>query len=99
MDPTARVPLGKTKLHVTRLGLGGAPIGQLSEDQGAQTAAAIVQRAYDLGVRYFDTAPLYGRGASERWVGPALATLPRESFVLSTKVGRLIRPVPARRGA
>ncbi len=92
MDPMPRVPLGKTKLQVTRLGLGGAPIGGLADEHADQTAGAIVQRAYELGIRTFDTAPLYGRGASERRVGAALQALPRDSFVLSTKVGRLIRP-------
>src|SRR5437773_3586812 len=92
MDPTARVVLGKTSLQVTRLGLGGAPIGGLAGDGASETARAIVQRAYDLGIRLFDTAPLYGWGASERRMGAALQALPRDSFVLSTKVGRLIRP-------
>jgi D-threo-aldose 1-dehydrogenase len=92
MDPTARVSLGKTRVSVTRLGLGGAPIGQLDEDGADETSRAIVRRAYELGIRMFDTAPLYGRGVSERRVGPALAAFPRDSVVLSTKVGRLIRP-------
>ena len=85
MDPTACVRLGKTKLQVTRFGRGGAPIGGLAGEQADETARAIVQRAYELGIRTFDTAPLYGRGASERRVGAALQTLPRDTFVLSTE--------------
>ena len=100
MDPTARVPLGRSGLTVTRLALGGAPLGgQLSPPDEA-TATAIVGRALDLGLRHFDTAPLYGQGTSERRLGRALGELlgppavPREEIVLATKVGRLLRPQP-----
>ncbi|HEV2121912.1 MAG TPA: aldo/keto reductase, partial [Chloroflexota bacterium] len=91
-DPTRRVPLGKTSLRVTQLSLGGAPIGGLQGDQANETAQDIIMRAYELGIRAFDTAPLYGSGASERRIGRALAQLPREEIVVATKVGRLIRP-------
>lgn len=92
MNPTERVPLGRTKLRVSRLSLGGAPIGQLPAESGEQTTQEIVQRAYALGIRAFDTAPLYGTGNSERWLGAALRQLPRDEIVVATKVGRLIRP-------
>ena len=92
MDPSARVPLGRTSLRVSRLSLGGAPIGGLPEERGKETADAIIRRAYELGIRAFDTAPLYGSGKSERWMGAALRQLPREEIVVATKVGRLIRP-------
>ncbi|MDP6875647.1 MAG: aldo/keto reductase [Alphaproteobacteria bacterium] len=59
-------------------------------------AARIVSAAYEMGIRYFDTAPLYGHGLSERRLGRALPGLPRDSFVLSTKIGRLL--VPAAEG-
>ena len=91
-DPGERVPLGRTKLRVSRLSLGGAPIASLPTESGAETTAAIVQRAYELGIRAFDTAPLYGAGTSERWLGAALRALPRDEIVVATKVGRLIRP-------
>jgi len=91
MDPSQRVPLGSTKLRVSRLSLGGAPIGGLPEESGEETAAAIIQRAYALGIRAFDTAPLYGSGKSERWMGATLRTLPRDEIVVATKVGRLLR--------
>ena len=91
-DPAARVPLGRTRLRVSRLSLGGAPIGGLPGETGEETAAQIIARAYELGIRAFDTAPLYGAGRSERWMGAALRTLPRDEIVVATKVGRLIRP-------
>jgi D-threo-aldose 1-dehydrogenase len=91
LDHAALVPLGRTGLEVTRLGFGGASIGGLFSDVEDGDAIATVHHAWSLGVRYFDTAPLYGYGASERRMGGALADQPRDSFVLSTKVGRLVR--------
>jgi D-threo-aldose 1-dehydrogenase len=74
------------------LGLGCAPLAGLFDAVDDDTARAVVDHAWELGVRYFDTAPAYGSGLSERRVGAALAERPREEFVLSTKVGRLLRP-------
>jgi D-threo-aldose 1-dehydrogenase len=74
-----------------RLGLGCAPIGGLYERVSDDAARAVVDRAWERGVRFFDTAPLYGFGLSERRVGAALRKRPRDEFVLSTKVGRLLR--------
>jgi D-threo-aldose 1-dehydrogenase len=76
---------------VTRLGLGLAPIGGLYAPVSEQQARATVEKAWDLGIRYFDVAPLYGNGLSETRAGAVLRDKPRESFVLSTKVGRLLR--------
>lgn len=90
-----RVRLGRTGLVVTRLGFGGASIGGLFARVDQQEAVSTVRHAWSLGVRYFDTAPLYGYGASERRVGAALADKPRDDFVLSTKVGRLVRETSA----
>jgi D-threo-aldose 1-dehydrogenase len=90
-DPVERVPLGRTGLNVTRLGFGGASIGGLYRAVSDDDARAAVRRAWDLGVRLFDTAPLYGYGASERRVGGELQDEDRDAFVLSTKVGRLVR--------
>jgi D-threo-aldose 1-dehydrogenase len=95
IDHAERVPLGRTELEVTRLGFGGASIGGLFRYVEDDDAIATVRHAWDLGVRYFDTAPLYGYGASERRIGRALADQPRDGFVLSTKVGRLVRDVAA----
>jgi D-threo-aldose 1-dehydrogenase len=92
MNPAERVRLGRTQLHVTRLGLGLAPIGGLYTPVGAAQAAATLDRAWEHGLRYFDTAPLYGYGLSEIRTGAALSKHPRAEFVLSTKVGRLLVP-------
>jgi len=92
-DPTERRQIGQSTVSVTRLGLGGASIGGLFDAVADDDALATVERAWTLGIRYFDTAPLYGYGASERRMGRALAGRPRDSFALSTKVGRLIRPL------
>jgi D-threo-aldose 1-dehydrogenase len=91
MDPTAGVLLGRTGLTVTRLGLGCAPIGGLYEPVSDADAHAVVERAWELGLRLFDTAPLYGSGLSERRLGVALRGCPRAELVLSTKVGRRLR--------
>jgi D-threo-aldose 1-dehydrogenase len=94
-DPTEHRRVGRTSVTVTRLGFGGASIGGLFSAVSDADATATVRRAWDLGIRYFDTAPLYGYGASERRIGAALAVVPREDFTISTKVGRLIRPSDA----
>ena len=77
-----------------RLGLGGAPLGNLyaplSDDEAEQT----IEKGWQLGLRYFDTAPLYGHGLSEVRLGRFLRDQPRDEFVLSTKVGRLLSPDP-----
>jgi D-threo-aldose 1-dehydrogenase len=87
-----RVALGRTGLQVTQLGLGTAPIGGLFQAVSDEQAVATVERAWELGLRFFDTAPLYGHGLSESRLGRALAGKPRDEYVLATKVGRLLRP-------
>ena len=84
--------LGGSGVPVTALGLGAAAIGGLYEEVGEDEAAATVEAAWDAGIRYFDTAPHYGLGLSERRLGAALRTRAREDFVLSTKVGRVLEP-------
>lgn len=74
------------------LGLGTAPLGGLYEAVEDETAHAVVERAWELGLRYFDTAPLYGSGLAERRLGAVLRGKPRDELVVSTKVGRLLRP-------
>jgi D-threo-aldose 1-dehydrogenase len=86
--------IGTTALEVTEISLGGASIGGLYQAVPRDTAETTIEAAWDADVRYFDTAPFYGFGLSERRMGDVLRTKPRESFVLSTKVGRLLRPVP-----
>jgi D-threo-aldose 1-dehydrogenase len=91
MDPLERVALGRTELTVTRVGLGTAPLGGLFQDVADDEARATIDRAWEVGLRLFDTAPLYGHGRSERRLGAALARRSRDDFVLATKVGRLLR--------
>jgi D-threo-aldose 1-dehydrogenase len=91
MNVTETVPIGATGVRVTRLGLGLAPIGGLYSPVSEEQARATVEKAWELGIRYFDVAPLYGNGLSETRAGAVLRDKPRESYTLSTKVGRLLR--------
>jgi D-threo-aldose 1-dehydrogenase len=83
--------IGRTGLQVTPLGFGGAPLGNLFAPVAEADVRGALDTAWSAGCRFFDTAPFYGFGLSERRVGDALRERPREEFVLSTKVGRLIR--------
>ncbi|GIE77228.1 oxidoreductase [Actinoplanes philippinensis] len=74
------------------LGLGGSPLGNFAAAMDGEQADRTLRRAWDRGIRYFDTAPHYGLGLSERRIGAVLRDLPRDEFVISTKVGRLIVP-------
>ena len=87
--------IGRTSVEVGALGFGGGQIGNLYAPVADETAAGAVSAAWDAGVRYFDTAPHYGLGLSERRLGLALAGRPRSEFVVSTKVGRLLVPNPS----
>jgi D-threo-aldose 1-dehydrogenase len=73
-------------------GFGGAPLGNLYRALTDDDAAALIRHAYAAGARYFDTAPHYGQGLSECRLGAALRELPRDTFLLSSKVGRLLTP-------
>src|SRR5215468_7952325 len=90
MDASAPVKLGRSDLVVTRLGLGLAPVGGVYKPVGDEQGVATVDRAWEHGLRLFDTAPLYGYGLSERRTGVALGKRPRDEYVLATKVGRLL---------
>ena len=98
MNPFESVAIGTTGAAVTRLGLGGAGLsGMVLADgiyqgSGFDEALRIIRRAYELGIRHFDTAPLYGMGRSEVRYGSVLGELPRDSFSLSTKVSRRLVP-------
>ncbi len=89
-DPLEEVTLGRTGIRVTRLGFGAATIGGLYRTVSEVDAVATARHAIDIGLRYFDVAPVYGYGNSERRLGAALAALPRDAYTLSTKVGRLL---------
>jgi len=90
-DAAERVRLGPTDVRVTRLGLGTAPLGGLYEAVSEEAARAVVDGAWAAGLRFFDTAPLYGHGLAERRLGAGLRARPRDQVVLATKVGRLLR--------
>jgi D-threo-aldose 1-dehydrogenase len=98
---TAPLPmrrLGRSQLQVTELSLGGAAIGNLFTAVDEEAARATVDAAWNGGIRSFDTAPHYGLGLSERRLGDALRCRPRDEYVISTKVGRLLQPVPPPHG-
>lgn len=84
----------RTGLPLTELGLGCAQFGNLYREMPDATVDEIVDTAWAAGIRLFDTAPHYGLGLSERRLGAALRRYPRDEYVLSTKVGRLLRPNP-----
>jgi D-threo-aldose 1-dehydrogenase len=86
------VELGRTGLRVSELGLGLASVGGMFAAVPERQAVATIDRAWELGVRLFDTAPVYGYGLSEQRAGLALRGRSRDEFVMCTKVGRLIEP-------
>ena len=92
MDPKSTRKLGTSPLSITILGLGSVPLGDNYAPLPDAQADATIATAYDSGIRYFDTAPLYGQGQSEHRFGRILRRLPERDFVLSTKVGRCLVP-------
>jgi D-threo-aldose 1-dehydrogenase len=94
--PTTLRPLGRTGRQVTALGLGGAPLGNNLWEVAEEAALATIDAAWEAGIRYFDVAPQYGHGLAEHRFGHVLREHPRDDYVLSTKVGRLL--VPRRSG-
>ena len=93
-----RRTVGHTQLELSEIGFGAASIGNLYVAIDDEVAASTLRAAWEAGLRYFDTAPHYGLGLSERRLGAALADLPRDEFVVSTKVGRLLIPNPSPKG-
>jgi D-threo-aldose 1-dehydrogenase len=94
MTPLPTRAVGSTGVELSEIGFGAAGLGNLLRETSEEDARASVDEAWDLGVRSFDTAPHYGLGLSERRLGAALRDRPRDEFILSTKVGRLLRPNP-----
>ena len=92
MNPFERVEIGSTGICVTRLGLGARGIVDPNVAVTDAQATATVATSLEVGVNYIDTSPRYGLGRSERFVGQGISTRDRDSFVLSTKVGRLLDP-------
>jgi D-threo-aldose 1-dehydrogenase len=91
INPRARVPLGKTAVKVTRLGIGGCPLGGLYVDMTEGAATTTIERALELGLNFFDTDPLYGSGKSESRL--VLLRRDRTSFAIATKVGFALVPI------
>lgn len=92
MRADGETTLGSTGVSVTRLGLGTAPLGNLFEPLADGEGERTCERAWDRGLRFFDTAPLYGYGLAEQRLGRALATKARAEATVATKVGRRLRP-------
>ena len=90
-EPTESVRLGRTDVLVTRMGIGTNPLAGLMEAVPYEAARATVEAAWSEGIRFYDTAPLYGFGYAERFVGDVLREHPRDDFALTTKVGRLLQ--------
>jgi len=95
MDPFRTRKLGKTDVMLPQIGFGAAPLGDLFVKVSERDAEATLAGAWDAGIRYYDTAPWYGRGQSEHRVGRFLYRQPRRELILSTKIGRILR-APAR---
>ncbi|HET8876569.1 MAG TPA: aldo/keto reductase [Casimicrobiaceae bacterium] len=92
-DPAAARRIGRRDLAVAQLGVGALPFGSFANDDTDASIDGAFAAAYAAGLRYFDTAPLYGLGLSEHRLGACLRGIDRRSVVLSTKVGRLLRPL------
>lgn len=82
------------ELNISKIGLGTAQLGNLFRETSEEESLATIDQAWEEGIRYFDTAPHYGLGLSEKRVGEALRLKNRSEFVISTKVGRLLIPTP-----
>jgi D-threo-aldose 1-dehydrogenase len=92
MNPSDKVKFGRVDLQVTPFGFGTAPIGNIFREIDEETSDSMIQHAWDAGVRYYDTAPMYGHGLAELRTGHSLRWKNREDFVLSSKVGRILKP-------
>ena len=92
MNPAQKTKFGRVDLEVTAFGFGTAPVGNIFREIDEQTSDAMFQTAWDAGVRYFDTAPMYGHGLAELRTGHSLRWKDRDDLVLSSKVGRILKP-------
>ncbi len=92
MNPQDKAKIRRADIEVTRMAFGAAPIGNMFQEIDEETCNAMIQTAWDAGLRYYDTAPMYGHGLSELRCGHALRWKRRDDFVLSSKVGRQLIP-------
>ena len=93
MNPIQKRQIGRTGVQVTQMGFGAAPFGGFRGIIPELEVVSTLQLAWDGGLNYFDTSPYYGYGRSELRIGQFLRDLPRDDFVLSTKVGRWMEPL------
>ena len=94
MKPSATKRFGRAGFDVTAFSFGTAPLGNIFREIDEATSAAMFERAWDAGIRLYDTAPMYGHGLSELRTGQALRWKNRDDYILSSKVGRLLEPAP-----
>ena len=92
-DPAALRRIGRRDVAVSLLGVGTAPFGSMAREDSDASIAGAFAHLYGAGLRYFDTAPFYGLGLAEHRFGASLRTVDRRSLVISTKVGRLMKPI------
>jgi D-threo-aldose 1-dehydrogenase len=92
MQPSQKNKFGRVDLQVSAFAFGTAPIGNIFRSIAEEEAAAMIDTAWDAGVRFFDTAPMYGHGLAELRTGQALRWRPRDDYVLASKVGRVLKP-------
>ena len=92
MKPSQKRKFGRVNLEVTAFGFGTAPLGNIFRPVSEDEAHGMIETAWDTGVRYFDTAPMYGHGLAELRTGQSLRWKRRDDFVLSSKVGRILKP-------
>jgi D-threo-aldose 1-dehydrogenase len=92
MKPSDTRRFGRVDLDVTTFAFGTAPVGNFLREIDEATSDAMYQRSWDAGVRFFDTAPMYGHGLSELRTGQSLRWKNRDDFVISSKVGRILKP-------
>lgn len=92
MKPAQQRKLGRVDLSVSAFAFGTAPVGNIFREVSEDESDAMFRMAWDAGVRYYDTAPMYGHGLAELRTGHALRWRPRDDYVLSSKVGRVLRP-------
>jgi D-threo-aldose 1-dehydrogenase len=92
MQPQEKNKFGRSDLEVSAFGFGTAPVGNIFEEIDEKTSDEMFQVAWDSGVRFYDTAPMYGHGLSEYRTGYSLRWKNRSDFILSSKVGRLLHP-------
>ncbi|MFC2250945.1 aldo/keto reductase [Labrys portucalensis] len=92
MKPSEKRKFGRSNIDVTAFAFGTAPIGNFLREISEQVADEMVQHAWNAGVRFYDTAPMYGHGLSELRLGQALRWKNRDDFVVASKVGRVLHP-------